>query len=115
VGWTKKIINPVRAFAIGLSRTSTLGVEGKEMGTKNRSRKAEPVALQATEQFSRETVERLAYEYWSNRGCPEGSAEEDWFQAEQALLAARQSPGHAEVRTIAAWRNRQGAAMKAAG
>lgn len=32
-----------------------------------------------------EDVQRLAYEYWLARGCPEGSSEEDWFRAEQAL------------------------------
>ena len=41
----------------------------------------------ATAQFSRESIERLAYQYWLNRGCPSGSAEQDWYQAERALLA----------------------------
>ncbi len=35
-----------------------------------------------------EEVRRLAYEYWLARGCPEGSAEEDWFRAEQTLRDA---------------------------
>jgi len=26
-----------------------------------------------------------AYEIWQSRGCPSGSAEEDWFQAEREL------------------------------
>jgi len=29
----------------------------------------------------------LAYALWQQRGCPEGSSEEDWFRAEQELLA----------------------------
>jgi hypothetical protein len=29
-----------------------------------------------------EEVARLAYSYWLARGCPEGSAEEDWLRAE---------------------------------
>jgi hypothetical protein len=37
----------------------------------------------------REEVERLAHSYWEARGCPEGSAEEDWFRAEQEVRARR--------------------------
>lgn len=32
-----------------------------------------------------QSVAALAYELWQGRGCPEGSPEEDWFRAEQAL------------------------------
>lgn len=32
-----------------------------------------------------EKVKRLAHEYWHARGCPEGSPEEDWLRAEQAV------------------------------
>jgi hypothetical protein len=34
---------------------------------------------------SRDEVARLAYLYWLERGCQNGSAEEDWFRAEQQL------------------------------
>lgn len=34
---------------------------------------------------SREEMALLAYQLWRERGCPEGSAEEDWFQAEDRL------------------------------
>lgn len=30
-------------------------------------------------------IARLAYLYWLERGCPLGSPEEDWFQAEHDL------------------------------
>ena len=30
-------------------------------------------------------VEKLAYEFWEQRGRPLGSPEEDWFRAEQVL------------------------------
>ena len=36
--------------------------------------------------LTREAVEKLAYQYWLDRGCPEGSAAEDWLHAEQTLL-----------------------------
>ncbi len=32
-----------------------------------------------------EQVARLAYSYWQDRGCPEGSPEEDWLRAEAEL------------------------------
>jgi hypothetical protein len=34
-----------------------------------------------------EQIASLAYVLWQQRGCPEGSSEEDWFKAEQKLLA----------------------------
>jgi hypothetical protein len=34
---------------------------------------------------SRDEIARLAYVYWLERGCQNGSAEEDWFRAEQQL------------------------------
>jgi hypothetical protein len=30
-------------------------------------------------------VALLAYQLWSDRGCPVGSPEEDWFRAEEEL------------------------------
>ena len=32
-----------------------------------------------------EDIALLAYALWQERGCPEGSSEEDWFRAEQEL------------------------------
>jgi hypothetical protein len=34
---------------------------------------------------SREEVERLARNYWAQRGFQDGFAEQDWFRAEQEL------------------------------
>jgi hypothetical protein len=33
--------------------------------------------------LEREAVTALAHRYWRDRGCPEGSALEDWLRAEQ--------------------------------
>jgi hypothetical protein len=33
----------------------------------------------------KEGIGALAYELWLRRGCPIGSPQEDWFQAERAL------------------------------
>jgi hypothetical protein len=30
-----------------------------------------------------DAITALAHRYWQERGCPEGSAAEDWFRAEQ--------------------------------
>ena len=32
-----------------------------------------------------EDISRLAYSLWEERGCPAGTAEEDWLRAEQLL------------------------------
>jgi len=36
-----------------------------------------------------ERIALLAYALWEARGCPEGSPEVDWLQAEQELNASR--------------------------
>lgn len=33
-----------------------------------------------------EQVALLAYLFWEQRGCPEGSPDEDWFRAEKAMI-----------------------------
>jgi hypothetical protein len=37
----------------------------------------------ADPQSDREDVATLAYRLWQERGCPDGSSQVDWFQAEQ--------------------------------
>jgi len=37
--------------------------------------------------FGHEDIAALAYALWHARGCPEGSPEEDWFQAAHELRA----------------------------
>jgi len=34
----------------------------------------------------KEEIQRRAYALWIERGCPDGSAEIDWFLAEEELL-----------------------------
>lgn len=36
-------------------------------------------------ELSHDEVARVAYALWEARGCGDGSAEQDWFQAEQQL------------------------------
>jgi hypothetical protein len=40
---------------------------------------------------SHDQIERLAYALWEQRGRPDGSPEQDWHRAEQALM--QQPPG----------------------
>jgi hypothetical protein len=37
-------------------------------------------------------VRAKAYELWLQRGCPQGSSEDDWYQAEQLLRTEPQAP-----------------------
>jgi Protein of unknown function (DUF2934) len=34
------------------------------------------------------SIGELAYRLWQSRGCPEGTAEKDWLDAERQLLAS---------------------------
>ena len=43
-------------------------------------------------------VSKRAYELWIERGCPEGSPEEDWFRAESELKEQRGSAGTSTAR-----------------
>ena len=64
--------------------------------------------------INRDAIEKLAYEYWLNRGCPVGSAEEDWIEAERTLQAAASTEQRA-VATSGVDPRKFGTAMKAAG
>jgi len=39
----------------------------------------------ASDLEEREEVAKLAYLYWLDRGCPDGSPEDDWLRAEQEV------------------------------
>lgn len=43
------------------------------------------------------SIGELAYRLWQARGCPEGSAEQDWLDAEKQLRSAQRA---AESRTV---------------
>lgn len=47
--------------------------------------------------LDRKAIEKLAYHYWVERGCPEGSAAEDWFRAERVLRAKEAHPALVEA------------------
>jgi Protein of unknown function (DUF2934) len=42
-------------------------------------------------QLNEQDVANLAYQRWVERGCPQGSPEEDWFVAERELQSINRS------------------------
>jgi hypothetical protein len=55
----------------------------------NVPRKAKPVLEQ--DDSTREQIAALAHALWRERGCPDGSPEDDWFQAERRLEQDRKT------------------------
>jgi hypothetical protein len=45
-------------------------------------------------QVSQSEIAELAYQLWVDRGCPAGSAEEDWFEAERRIISRQLVPRH---------------------
>jgi hypothetical protein len=41
--------------------------------------------LDSFESLNHEDIARLAFALWEDRGCPQGSPNDDWFQAEREL------------------------------
>ena len=44
-------------------------------------------AIQTPSAVDARDIEERAYQSWCERGCPMGSPEEDWYRAEQDLIA----------------------------
>jgi hypothetical protein len=42
--------------------------------------------------FGHEDIAALAHTLWRDRGCPEGSSEEDWFNAAEQLRSRSYTP-----------------------
>ncbi len=65
-------------------------------------RETGPVSAQsAATAIPENAIARRAYELWLHRGCPEGSPEEDWYQAESELIPAAQTTAAAPERSVA--------------
>jgi len=45
--------------------------------------------LRGAQTPTREEIALLAYSIWQERGCPDGTAETDWLEAEQQLCQTR--------------------------
>lgn len=62
----------------------------KRTVNRNVELESDPVAIHGTEQKSDEplnetAVAELAYRLWVENGCPQGSADNDWYEAEKEL------------------------------
>lgn len=63
--------------------------------------RSEAIDIQQTPELTRttatddqeEAISKRAYELWLLRGCPEGSPEEDWYQAESEMRRRGQGAG----------------------
>jgi hypothetical protein len=57
-----------------------------------KGRATESAGRNISETVNGNAVELLAYQLWQRRGSPIGSAENDWFQAEEELQARTELP-----------------------
>jgi hypothetical protein len=69
------------------SSSITVEVKPASLTETNLTETSNSLPLAITEQ----QIAELAYSYWEARGCPDGSAEEDWYRAEQDLRAQAES------------------------
>jgi len=58
-------------------------------GAGQRETRAIPSTEQDTANPPQQDIAKLAYALWQQRGCPEGSAEYDWIEAERELSSSR--------------------------
>jgi len=49
------------------------------------SRTQAPAGSHGVAAFGHDDISALAYELWQARGCPDGSPQEDWFNASEQL------------------------------
>ena len=67
-----------------MSKQSHETVNGKHLKPPD-ARSEQPAELPASILLTELDVANLAYQRWVKRGCPEGSPEEDWYEAEHEL------------------------------
>jgi Protein of unknown function (DUF2934) len=67
--------------------TATPGPPQRDSETNTKKPTVTVRALQSqVQEASMQDIAKLAYALWQQRGCPTGSAEFDWFAAEEKLL-----------------------------
>jgi len=65
----------------GKSQTAS-AVDAKHYPEQNETPEKQP---QVSNGVNVEEIRVRAYELWCDRGCPDGSADDDWYQAEREL------------------------------
>lgn len=71
---------PSKAAAVGLV---------PDVETAERDAKSQIDQFSALQETASQDIARLAYSLWERRGCPLGSAEQDWTEAEQQLSSSK--------------------------
>jgi hypothetical protein len=81
-------VRPRRTATTAQSKRSVAAAEKPASPARDSETEITLVVSNISESYagpSRDEVARLAYLYWLDRGCQNGSAEEDWLRAEQQL------------------------------
>jgi hypothetical protein len=68
-----------------MSATATARALQRDPETNKPSRTESASHSEVPETSTQEDIAHLAYALWQQRGCPEGSPEFDWFEAERTL------------------------------
>jgi len=56
-----------------------------------------PSEADVSVELDEEAVRAKAHQLWVERGCPEGTSDEDWYEAERILRESGQAAGPAEA------------------
>lgn len=64
---------------------SVLAEQNREMQKDDPSIQVADLKSDLADILADDDIARLAYALWQHRGCPNGSAENDWFEAERTL------------------------------
>lgn len=75
-----------RTLTVKTTRTTaTQGSRQRNSETTRSARRANASQFQVSDISIQEQIARLAYAIWEHRDCSQGTAEEDWKQAEREL------------------------------
>lgn len=74
----------------GTNIAVTPGVVKRQSAKKKATRTANPSQSEMPETSMQESIAKLAYALWERNGCPEGTAECDWQEAERQLCESSQ-------------------------
>jgi Protein of unknown function (DUF2934) len=77
-----------RAERSAIMASRALKIDPKKSGT---SQPTDATERNVSEAVSEDAITALAYQLWQERGCPIGSDQQDWFQAEQELKGLKGS------------------------
>jgi hypothetical protein len=78
-------------LSVATSEMESIGCKAYEGNLHlSRCRPDERETTQSETQSKHQDIAKLAYALWQQRGCPEGSAEQDWYEAEQTMRGIEQ-------------------------